>query len=166
MKITLVVAVIFAICIACCLSVRYNGNAGRTMDASQGVRPDGYGAPGHPRGHAIGRDSNRFSINSLQDYSRNRNHRTGFNSRADQDRVVGLALRLRVCSDKINGINGQRNRDICVVSANELRLRNFPIQQWYDGRRSRRGYMRRVTIVLGRFRNRNVLHIQTAYPDF
>lgn len=103
MKITLTVAVIFAICIACCSSAHFYNNAKQILDSSQGRAPEGSRAPGHPRGHAIGRDTHRFSINSLQDYSRDRNgpNKSGFKSRSDQDRVVGLALRHRSCQAKM-----------------------------------------------------------------
>lgn len=173
MKITLIFAIIFAILIALCSSAKYSGrsagDASRILDASQGKAPEGSTALGHPRGHAKGRDSRRYSINSLQDYSRS-GRKSGFRSRSEQNLIVNMALRHPTCQSKINNLNRGSLREVCTIPASYFRC-NCRIEEWLNGSRSRIGNMRSVTLVLGHFRgqrsNRNAnVHIQTAFPSF
>lgn len=165
---TLLVLVIFAIYIACCSSAHFYNNARQILDSSQGKVPQFYTQPGHPRGHAKGHASGHYSINSLQDYSRNNGQKTGFASRADQDRVVGAALRHPLCANKINRLNhGSRREDCTVPAANTVH--NLRVEEWRNGNFHHAGIMRDVVIVMGHFRGqqnnpRANIHIQTAFP--
>lgn len=171
MKITLLVAVFCAI-IAFCSSAQYHGDAQQILDASQGVAPDGFRSAGHPRGHAKGRDTHHFSINSLQDYSRDRHgpRKSGFKSRHEQDRVVDMALHHQLCQSRINALNHGSQREVCTVPATNT-IPHLQIEEWSNGRHTRTGIMRQVTIVMGHFQGqrhnpRADVHIHTAYPSF
>lgn len=172
MKIKLIAFAISAIFIACCSSANYANNAKQILDSSQGKIPEGFRAPGHPRGHAKGKDTHRFSLDSLQDYSRDQRGptKTGFKSRADQDRVVNLALKTRLCQNGIAQLNRGSQREKCVVPA-IYTSQNLQIEEWRNGKFHRDGVMRQIVIIMGHFRGqknnpRANVHIQTAYPTF
>lgn len=171
-KIILIVSGIFATFVVCCSSANYSKNAKQILDASQGKAPEGFSAKGHPRGHVKGKDTHRFSIESLQDYSRDQRGptKTGFKSRADQERVVNLALKHRLCQNGIAQLNRGSLREKCVVPA-AYTVHNLQIEEWRNGKFHHEGIMRQIVIVMGHFRGqqnnpRANVHIQTAYPTF
>lgn len=146
------------ILIAVSSAVKYDGksaaDARRILNNSQGVKPRDYNAEGHPRGHALGWDSSAGSINSLQDYSRHNKKtpiKTGFQSIWDQDELVHRALSHPKCQNSIKILNDTLSkRETCDVSDIELGT-TLMIQEWNDGKSTRCGYMRQMTLVLGHF---------------
>lgn len=173
MKITLTITfVIFAICVACCSSAQYYNNAKEILDRSQGKYPEGLRSKGHARGHAKGHASGHFSINSLQDYSfdRNSDSKTGFKSRADQNRVVHLALKHRLCQNGMIALNRGSLSATCTVPAANT-VQNLRIEKWIQGKFNRSGTMRTVFIKMAHFKGNKArplapVFIITAFPKF
>lgn len=171
--------ILFASLIALSSAAKYDGkgaaDARRILNNSQGAVPYGWTAEGHPRGHALGWDSSANSINSVQDYSRSgTGSKTGFQSIWDQDELVHRALSHKLCQDEIAKLNDNKKpskRESCEVPIAQISPENVMIQEWNDGKSTRCGYMRKMTLVLGHFKNENKnanydVHIHTAYPKF
>lgn len=167
---------LLAVClIAIASGAQYDGSddsdAAEYIDRSQGTVPFAYSRPAHPRGHAAGVDSGHYSINSVQDYSREHGgaRKTGFLSRDDQNEVVNIALQHRKSINAMKKLNEGQKRVAVTLGVAELNHLNMNIAEWRGGRKQRTGKMRSFVMVLGHFDGSQrdpeaPVHIHTAYP--
>lgn len=173
MKLLAAVSVFLAL-VVLLQGARYNGHgpdwAAKYLDRSQGKIPHGHWLPAHPRGHAIGIDSGRENIDSLQDFSLI-TWQMGFASRRHQNVVVHKALKHTSCDRAFQRLNSGRDRETCYVSAKDIREDGLIAQIWFKGEPTHCFYMRQVVLELGHFEGEednpdaDVL-IFAAYPEY
>nr|UCR60998.1 glutathione-S-transferase [Aphelinus asychis] len=144
------------------------------LDKSQHGRSHPRGQSGHPRGHAS--DPNATGpTESVEQYSMT-GPKTGFQSRADQNLVVDLALRTAVARDAMTVLNVYKNKadkEKAVIRPHELQIdeEKLPkVQEWDRGKITRMPErMEDVILILQHHENaynqeNSDVFVLTAYP--
>ncbi|XP_076278916.1 uncharacterized protein LOC143208386 [Lasioglossum baleicum] len=120
---------------------RYKGWSPRAaqiiLDQSQNVYCHGCRQKGHPRGHASDKSATGPS-DSVENYSRKtKSRKSGFLSRADQNKIAHYALRHRATRDAMSSLNRGRQSEAVMLSSRDLLIagcRMPKMREWCKGK--------------------------------